>query len=292
MPDIMFLVADKYRIEKKLGSGSFGDVYLGVDVESNIPVAIKLEHKKCRHPQLKAEADLYHTFVQGLSSKPDGFPEVKYFGEQGDFNVMVLEFLGPSLEDLFNYCGRKFSLKTVLQLLDQCLQRLEFTHSRGWIHRDIKPDNFIMGVGIKCNICYLIDYGLSKPYLNRNRQHVPFNSDRSLTGTARYASLNNHLGKEQSRRDDLESLAYTMVYFLKGSLPWQGLIETSIQDLCTGLPCEFSSFISYCQQLKYEEEPNYTFWREKFNEVAEKEGVVFDGEFDWVKKRNQEKINS
>ena len=163
----------------------------------------------------------------------------------------------------------------------------------------------IMGTGRNSNTCYLIDFGLSKPWRTKHGKHTPYSEDRSLTGTARYASINNHLGREQSRRDDLESLAYSMLYFIKGSLPWQGLgckegeekydriykkkAGTSVSELCKGLPTEFASFLCYCRHLGFEEEPNYSFWRHVFEGVAKLNNIKYDGVFDWVVKRNAER---
>jgi serine/threonine protein kinase len=181
---------------------------------------------------------------------------------------MIIDLLGRSLEDLFNDCGRVFNLKTVLTLADQLLCRLDTVHTKCYIHRDIKPDNFLMGRGGRRTMCYVIDFGLSKLYRDpRNHRHIPYREGKNLTGTARYASINTHMGigkillwlqklclpfSEQSRRDDLESLGYVLMYFLRGSLPWQGLkantkkqkyerilqkkAETSTETLCKGFP--------------------------------------------------------
>ena len=169
------------------------------DLETNEDVAVKFEPAKTKFPQLYYEAKLYKAF------EDPGIPKVHWFGTEGDFNIMVMDLLGPSLEDLFEYCRRKFQLKTVLMIGIQMIQRIEYVHRNGYLHRDIKPDNYLIGVGKRQHVVYLIDFGLAKRFKDsKTGRHIPYRDNKQLTGTARYASLNTHLGIEQGRRDDLE----------------------------------------------------------------------------------------
>jgi hypothetical protein len=228
-----------------------------------------------------------------------GFASVYYFGQQDNYNVMVMDLLGPSLEDLFNKCNRRFSLKTVLQMADQLLDRVDTLHARHLIHRDIKPANFVIGLGEQGNNVYCVDFGLSKRYRHpKNLQHIQHRDGRSLTGTPRYASINNHLGVEQSRRDDLESIGYVLVYFLKGSLPWQGLKaknaqkkyrlilekkqSVSIAQLCQGCPSQFAEFLAYSRSLKFDAKPDVPYLRKLFRDLYHHQGCGSQGKtWDW-----------
>jgi len=166
-----------------------------------------------------AEAKIIKTLQGG-----NGIVNLHWQGQEAKCNIMIVDLLGPSLEDLFCLCGKKFSMKTVLLLADQLIQRIEYIHSKSYIHRDIKPENFLMGLGKKSNVAYVIDFGLSKKYRDtKTLQHIPYRENKNLTGTARYASINAHLGIEQSRRDDLEAIGYVLLYLSKGFLPWQGI---------------------------------------------------------------------
>ncbi|KAH8482611.1 hypothetical protein H0E87_029892 [Populus deltoides] len=213
------IIGEKYKLGRKIGSGSFGEIFLATHIQSGEIVAVKIENRSAKHPQLLYEAKLYKILRGG-----SGVANIKWCGVDGGDNVLVIDLLGPSLEDLFVYCGRKFSLKTVLMLADQMIARIEYMHTKGFLHRDIKPDNFLMGLGRKANQVHVIDFGLAKRYRDTTtHQHIPYRENKNLTGTARYASCNTHLGIEQSCRDDLESIGYVLLYIFRGSLPWQGL---------------------------------------------------------------------
>ncbi|KAJ7885309.1 casein kinase I [Mycena olivaceomarginata] len=282
-------VGGKYRLGKKIGSGSFGDIYLGINIISG---------EEAKHPQLEYESKVYKTLAGGV-----GVPFVRWFGTEGEYNVMVLDLLGPSLEDLFNFCHRKFSLKTVLLLADQLISRIEYIHSRNFIHRDIKPENFLMGVGKRGDQANVIDFGLAKKFRDpKTHIHIPYRENKNLTGTARYTSINTHLGVEQARRDDLESLAYVIMYFLRGDLPWQGLkaatkkqkydrimekkMTTSTDLLCRGFPKEFGIFLNYTRTLRFDDKPDYSYLRKLFRGLFVREGYQYDYVFDWSVQRD------
>jgi len=318
--DMDIRIAGRYRLGRKIGGGSFGDIYLATDVTTNEEVAVKLEHSKTKHPQLHVECKFYKMKNKDVKKEQlsldirreteeevmqggVGIPLVKYYGTEGEYNVMVMELLGPSLEDLFNFCNRKLSLKTVLLLADQLISRIEFIHGKNFIHRDMKPDNFLMGLGKKGNLVYVIDFGLAKKFRDqRTHQHIPYREHKNLTGTARYTSINTHLGIEQSRRDDMEALGYILIYFLNGTLPWQGLraktkaqkyekisekkLSTPVEELCKGAPAEFATYQNYVRSLRFEEKPDYAYLRQLIRNLFHRQGFSYDYVFDWNTLKN------
>merc|ERR1712061_803186 len=238
--------------------------------------------------------ELYKILAGGV-----GIPNVHWYGVEGDYNVMVIDLLGPSLEDLFSFCNRKFSLKTVLMLADQMINRVEYVHAKNFIHRDIKPDNFLIGLGKKANMVYIIDFGLAKKYRDpKTQQHIPYREGKNLTGTARYASVNTHLGIGQSRRDDLEAVGYVLMYFNRGSLPWQGLkaidkrekyemimekkMSTPVEHLCRHFPTEFATYLNYCRSLRFDDKPDYAYLRRLYRDLFFRQGYAADYRFDWT----------
>eukprot|EP00792_Barthelona_sp_PAP020_P005613 TRINITY_DN2728_c0_g2_i1.p1 TRINITY_DN2728_c0_g2~~TRINITY_DN2728_c0_g2_i1.p1 ORF type:complete len:421 (+),score=114.22 TRINITY_DN2728_c0_g2_i1:50-1312(+) len=287
------LISGRYRVGRKLGAGSFGEIHSGYDLETGKEVAIKFEIlKNNKPPQLLFEKRVYNELADCF-----GVPNIYSFVSEVDMNILVMDLLGPSLADLFESCHRRFSLKTVIQLAIQMLQRIRELHSHNFLHRDIKPENFMIGIGGAAKTVYVIDFGLSKKYRSPNGVHIEYRDDKALCGTARYASINTHRGIEQSRRDDLMSLGYVIVYFLRGQLPWQNLkattkrqkyqkiserkMATPTEFLCRGLPVEFVIFMNYTYVLSFEEDPDYGYLENLFVNLAERENIKLDGAFDW-----------
>ncbi|VDK70271.1 unnamed protein product [Litomosoides sigmodontis] len=220
------------------------------------------------------------------------------FGMINGGKAMVMDLMGPALEELFIYCKRRFSLKTVLMLADQMLDRIQCMHDAGYIHGNLTSDTFVMGIKENIARVYLVDMKFASKYINISggrRKHIPYEENTGFFGSPCFASVNRHLGTVASRRDDLESCVYIILYFLKGNLPWQIYeksnelewvleIKTSItaEILCHGLPDQFATVLNYCRALKFDDEPNYLFIRQLFRDLFQSMNYKEDWNFDWV----------
>ena len=281
-------------VNRQLGKGGFGQIYLGRNIKENFPIAIKVEENGNRS-HLYLEYEILKTLQKG-----DGIPHVYKFRQGHKHNYLIMELLGKSIDKLFSDNNKHFSSKTIFQIGYQMIQRIEYIHSNGYIHRDIKPGNFVIGRGENSKKVYIIDFGLSKRYIDKNtNKHIPYREGKGLTGTARYVSLFTHYGIEQSRRDDIEGIAYNLIYLAKGKLPWQGvrtknkkekhkkIMESKSQitpeKLCEGLSGEFVSLLKYARELEFEEKPDYKNIKLMFKNSIAKNGGTMDWEFDWNK---------
>ncbi|EDO15617.1 hypothetical protein Kpol_1006p14 [Vanderwaltozyma polyspora DSM 70294] len=320
------IVGIHYAVGPKIGEGSFGVIFEGENIlnkdndnngqqQLNQPVAIKFEPRRSDAPQLRDEFRAYR-ILNGCA----GIPHAYYFGQEGMHNVLIIDLLGPSLEDLFEWCGRKFSIKTTCLVAKQMIQRVKTIHDHDLIYRDIKPDNFLIseyqrllpgGKVIKSsatsangdpNLIYMVDFGMAKQYRDpRTKQHIPYRERKSLSGTARYMSINTHFGREQSRRDDLESLGHVFFYFLKGSLPWQGLKapnnklkyekigltkqKLDPEELLTdSIPQQFATYLKYVRGLRFNEDPDYNYLISLMDEVLV--NCDKDQNYDWMELNN------
>jgi len=286
-------IADgKYELHRKLGAGCFGEVYRGVNTETKEEVAVKFEDASSGAPQLEHEAAILQILKQ--TPMPQGIVECFYFGQEGRHRACVMELLGKSLEDRMQSCNGKFTVRSTVLVVEQVLRRIEYLHSRGIVHRDIKPENFMFGIKGKVHHLYLIDFGLSKRYYDK--KHTLMKQKLSLTGTARYASLNAHRGYEQSRRDDLEAIGHMFMYFLRSTLPWSGLEAktkqekyqkihdkkeaTPLSELCSGYPEGFQTYLEYTRNLEFTQRPDYNMLRGLFRQLREKENCE-DHQYQW-----------
>jgi len=292
-------VCEDYSMFKnqQLGKGGFGQLYLGKNLKNNSFVAVKVEDRGSRS-HLNSEFQILSEI-----SKGEGIPKVYKFHKGHKHNYLIMELLGRSLDKLFTDMKRHFSIKTVSMIAYQMIQRIEYVHSKGYIHRDIKPGNFLIGKNSMSKILYIIDFGLSKKYIDKTTgKHVVYKEGKGLTGTARYVSLNTHYGIDQSRRDDIEGIAYNLIYFAKGKLPWQGVKTKNKKEkhkkimefkeeykedkLCEGLPEEFPTLLKYARKLDFEEKPDYKNIKIMFQQLILTCGQQMDWKYDWEKNNN------
>ena len=296
------IIFNKYKIIKRLGRGSFGYIYL-VEYQNKL-YAMKLENTKKGYYILDKEIYLMiHLYGPRI-------PYAKSFGQCGYYNVLVMELLGKSLEDIkLMLPSKKMTIPCVCKLSYQMLQILEHIHRKSFLHRDVKPDNFIMGIGPNSHLLYMIDFGFAKTYRDPTTlAHHPMQKGAGITGTARFASINTLSGYTQSRRDDLESLGYVIVYIAKGTLPWANIkcdnkdalynriletkIQTTPENLCNGLPAQFEEYIKYIRGMSYEQEPNYKYLRNLFLITLQNLGGKMDFSYDWDNRINDININT
>ena len=281
---------NKYTCVKKLGKGSFGSIYQAVYGKEEY--ALKFEDRKKNNDLLQNEAAIMN-YLKGPN-----IPTLKSYGFTSSYNILVMQLLGRDLEHHFKK-RKKFSVKTVCMLGFQMINILENIHEKHILHRDIKPENFVMGLNQNSKIVYLIDFGLAKKYRSMSTLiQYPLTLKKKFTGTARYASINALKGYEHSRRDELESLGYIFIYFLKGKLPWQNIkvkdkeekfkkilqkkLEISSNELCSGIPKEFEIFLEYVKNLKYDEKPDYNMLKDLLYKIMKDGNYKNDYIYDWT----------
>ena len=296
------IIADRYVMGEKIGSGSFGSIYSAFDNKRNIKVAMKLESVDMEPQQLIIEKNHYVKLGAGNNSNDNslGIPKIydffqNYKLKQGHYNILVMDLLGESLENLLQKCGGRFSLKTTIQIAIQLIERIKYMHDNSILHRDIKPDNFLIGPN---NIIHVVDLGLSKKYKDYlTSVHIQYRENKRLIGTPRYASINCHLGIEQARRDDIESIIYVLIYLFNGKLPWQGIqasnkkkkytkilekkLNIPIDLLCKGLPVDFIILFEYLKTLKFSDKPDYSYIISLFKKMSGKYNIKLDNIYDW-----------
>ena len=291
------VIFHKYKTSKILGKGSFGCVFQGINIKSKKMVAIKVEDRKSESSLLGIETS-FLSLLKGY-----GIPKLSGYGKYGNFNVMIQEILGFNLMQI-KALIHHFTIKDIAMMGIQILDRIEFIHSKYIIHRDIKPENFTTGFEDISTI-YLIDFGISRKYRSsRTLKHVKYALTGRMFGTVRYASYNASRGVEQSRRDDLESIANMLMYIYTGKLPWKGInlkdrqrkkkyLEmlllkkfTSPEKICEGMPDEYVDFYKYCKSLNFEQDPDYEYLRNIFRKILSNCLVLNDYKFSWILNKN------
>ena len=289
------LIFGKYSLKYLIAKGSIGEVFLGKNILDNKEYAIKLEKAKKGESILKQEAYIL------LLLKGPGLPSVISFGQSGKYHVLVENLLGESIYNIWLKKKKKLNLKDTCMFAIQALERLEYIHSKNYLHRDIKPGNFLVGNPDKSQI-YLIDFGNARKYRSsRTGKHIPFATNRKMCGTIIFLSSNVLKGIEQTRKDELESLGLVIIYLYQGILPWSDLkckdihqyldkikklkLKISNEELCKGLPEEICEYMNYIINMNFDENPDYRYLQSLFLNILGKTGEKNDLIFSWVDKK-------
>lgn len=265
------IIEGKYKIIDKLGKGSFGSIFSGINKNTGEKIAVKISRKDS-NILLKNEARIYNYLMNTTC-----IPSIRSFGNSGEYSYLILDLLGDSLENYKKKCGGKLTLNMVLMIGIKMIDIIEIIHDKGILHRDINPGNFLMGRNNNESKLFLIDFGLSKKYIDIQKNHIKMEQGKKLLGTPEFVSINIHSGITPSRRDDLESIGYVLIYLLRGCLPWKDIefddidnnelydnikkikVLNNIWLLFDEIPGEFIVFIKYCRSLEFTQKPNYNY---------------------------------
>ena len=296
LKDYEIEIFSKYILDGSKKIKADTEIYCGKETDTQEEVIFKLKKDSLFDKYYIYKEYKIYEILKGIKR----IPKVYEVGHQGNYYILITECLGPSLKMLLDSVGGKFTLTTTLKICIQVLDIIKEIHNRGVVLRYLKPGNMVIGKGINKDYIYLIDFEIAKKYIEDGK-HIPYSEDKIIKGNRNYISLNTHLGKEISRRDDIECLGYNMIYFMKGELPWSHMedneeileqkMDISLDELCEGLPEEFKELIKYSKKLEFTQEPDYCYLKNLLMKVAQKNGIDIDkAKYDWDINRKRRKI--